>query len=97
MMITWWSAAAALRTDQAIVTAGQAADHQVIIMDPLTGKWAFARSRDGFHPTAGGSAWIARKVAGILAAHGIGPGPARPGTAGITVCDSGIPAPRSPR
>jgi lysophospholipase L1-like esterase len=90
-------AAAALRTDQAIVAAGQAADHQVIIMDPLTGKWAFTRSPDGLHPTAGGSVWIARKVAGILAAHGIRPRPARPGTASITVCDSGIPGPRPPR
>jgi lysophospholipase L1-like esterase len=90
-------AAAALRTDQAIVTAGRAADHQVIIIDPLTGKWAFARSHDGLHPTAGGSVWIARKVAGILAAHGIRPVLARAATASITVCDSGIPAPRSPR
>lgn len=88
--------AAAYRTDLAIVTAARAADRpgdQVIIMDPLTGRWAFARSRDGLHPTAAGSAWIAREVAGILRAHGVRPAPAGPGAAAITICDSGIPAP----
>lgn len=97
---------AAERTDRAIVTAARAADRpgeQVIIMDPLTGGWTFARSRDGLHPTAAGSGWIARKVAGILRAYGVLAAPARtqrPQSAGITICDSGIPAPRpapSPR
>jgi lysophospholipase L1-like esterase len=82
------------QTDRAIVTAGQAADHQVIIMDPLTGHWVFGRSPDGLHPTAAGDAWIAREVAGILQAHGVRPAAARAGTAGSIVCDSGIPAPR---
>jgi lysophospholipase L1-like esterase len=68
--------AAALLTDRAIVTAAQTADRQVIIMDPLTGRWAFARSRDGLHPTVAGSAWIAGEVAGILRAHGVLPAPA---------------------
>jgi len=90
--------AAAYRTDLAIVTAARAADRpgdQVIIMDPLTGRWAFARSRDGLHPTAAGSAWIAREVAGILHAHGVRPAPAGHVAAAITICDSGIPAPGS--
>ncbi len=88
--------AAAFLTDRAIVTAAQAADRpgdQVIIMDPLAGRWAFARSRDGLHPTAAGSGWIAREVAGILRAHGVLPAPARRGNADITICDSGLPAP----
>jgi acyl-CoA thioesterase I len=89
--------AAAARTDHAIVTAGRAADRQVIIMDPLAGGWAFARAPDGLHPTAAGDTWIAAKVAGILRAHGVRPGPAGRGTAGSTVCDAGIPAAASPR
>jgi lysophospholipase L1-like esterase len=89
--------AAAFATDRAIVTAAQTADRpgdQTIIMDPLTGRWAFARTRDGLHPTAAGSAWIAREVAGILRAHGVLPAPAQRGHAGLVICDSGIPAPR---
>jgi hypothetical protein len=31
--------------DHVIVTAGKAADKQIIIMDPLTGKWKFPRAR----------------------------------------------------
>jgi len=82
--------AAAVRTDRAIVTAGKAADPQVIIMDPLAGGWTFARAPDGLHPAAAGGAWIAAKVAGILRAHGVRPGPTGRGTADTTVCDSGI-------
>jgi lysophospholipase L1-like esterase len=94
-------------TDRAIATAGQAADHQIIIMDP--GRWTFARSRDGLHPTAAGSAAIAGKVAGILRTRGLLPAPASapaPASgsgsgsreaASSIVCDSGIPAPRPPR
>ena len=55
------------QTDQAIVTAGTAADPDVIVMDPLTGRWTFPRAGDGLHPTAAGDAWIARTVAAILA------------------------------
>jgi lysophospholipase L1-like esterase len=87
--------AAARRTDQAIVTAGTAADRQVIIMDPLTGDWNFARVRAGLHPTAAGDAWIAATVAGILREHGVFAQPAR--DAGGTICDSGLPVPAPPR
>jgi acyl-CoA thioesterase I len=86
--------AAAHRTDQAIVTAGTAADRQVIIMDPLAGDWKFVRVRAGLHPTATGDAWIAATVAGILREHGVVAQPAR--DAG-TICDSGLPVPASPR
>lgn len=60
-------------TDRAIVTAGSAADPQVIIMDPLAGGWKFPRAADGLHPTAAGDQWIARTVAAILRAHGVLP------------------------
>jgi len=66
---------AAARTDQAITAAARAADPQVIIIDPLTGHWIFPHIHDGLHPTAAGSAWIAARVAAILAAHGIHPAP----------------------
>jgi lysophospholipase L1-like esterase len=87
--------AAARHTDQVIVAAGTAADRQVIIMDPLTGDWNFTRVRAGLHPTAAGDAWIAARVAGILREHGVSARPAR--DAGVTVCDSGLPVPASPR
>ena len=89
--------AAAVQTDRAIVTAGKAADPQVIIMDPLAGGWTYARAPGGLHPTAAGDAWIAAKVAEILRAHGVRPRPAGRGTAGSTVCDAGIPAAAAPR
>jgi lysophospholipase L1-like esterase len=80
--------AAAYRTDRVIVTAARAADRAVIIIDPLTGKWSFPRVRDGLHPTAAGSAWIAGQVAAILRDHGVRPvpPPVRPGRDPI-VCD----------
>jgi lysophospholipase L1-like esterase len=56
--------------DRAIVTGSRAADPSVIIMDPLAGNWAYPRAADGLHPTVAGDAWIARRVAGILRAHG---------------------------
>jgi lysophospholipase L1-like esterase len=87
--------AAARRTDQAIVTAGTAADRQVIITDPLAGDWKFVRVRSGLHPTAGGDAWIAAKVAGLLREHGVFAQPNR--DKGGTICDSGLPVPASPR
>jgi lysophospholipase L1-like esterase len=64
------------QADQAIVTAGTAADPGVIVMDPLAGRWTYPRAGDGLHPTAAGDAWIARTVAAILAAHGVRPAPA---------------------
>jgi lysophospholipase L1-like esterase len=84
-------------TDRAIVTAGRAADPNVIIMDPLTGRWKFQRLHDnGLHPTAAGDAWIARKAAAILKAHGVSPAPAT-ATAPV-ICDLAISsAPHSGR
>jgi lysophospholipase L1-like esterase len=84
--------AAAYRTDHAIVTAGRAADRDVIIIDPLAAGWTFPRVHDGLHPTAPGSVWIADQVAGILREHGVRPAPPQPGKAGAIICDSGIPA-----
>jgi lysophospholipase L1-like esterase len=85
--------AAAYRTDRAIVTAGIAADRNVIIMDPLAQGWTFPHVRDGLHPTAAGDAWIAGQVAGILRARGVLPAPMR---RGAVICDAGIgvPTPR---
>jgi lysophospholipase L1-like esterase len=81
--------AAAGRTDQAIVRAARAADPAVIIIDPLAGGWRFPHVRDGLHPTAAGSAWIASRVAQILLEHGM-----RPARAGATViCDPAWPGP----
>jgi acyl-CoA thioesterase I len=95
--------------DHAIVLGGTAGDRQVIIIDPLTAGWKFPRTRGGLHPTARGSEWIARTVAGILRAHGVRaapaarPAPRRGGSGGSrsasapVLCDSGIPAPAQPR
>ncbi len=81
-------AAAAYRTDRAIVTAARAGDHAVIIIDPLTGRWRFPRVRDGLHPTAAGSAWIAGQVAAVLREQGVRPAPApASGRPGPVVCD----------
>lgn len=59
---------AAYRTDHAIVAAATAADRSVIIMDPLTSGWRFGRVRDGLHPSAAGSEWLASTVTGALRA-----------------------------
>jgi acyl-CoA thioesterase I len=81
-------AAAAYRTDQAIVTTARAADRSVIIIDPLTGRWTYSHVRDGLHPTPAGSAWIAGQVAAILHDHGIRPAPAPVGASPEAVaCD----------
>jgi lysophospholipase L1-like esterase len=74
--------------DNEIVSAARAADPKVIIMDPLTGHWNFARVDDGLHPSAAGDAWIAHKVGAILAAHGIYPEP-RSASAPV-ICDRSI-------
>ncbi len=92
--------AAMTQTDHTIVAAAQAADPAVIIMDPLTGKWKFARIRDGLHPTAAGSQWIAGRVGQTLESRGVHPmaiergAVAAPGgrPAG-TICNFGIQAP----
>lgn len=92
-----YAPAAAYRTDHAIVTAASAADHSVIIMDPLTARWAFGRSRDRLHPSVAGDAWIARTVAAVLRGRGVLA--ADRSAATPVVCDSGIPeraASRSP-
>jgi lysophospholipase L1-like esterase len=80
-------AAAAERTDRAIVTAGRAADRQVIIMDPLAGNWNFQRAHSGLHPSAAGDAWIAQRVDTILGEHGV---LAQPTGRGAVIC-AGIP------
>ena len=82
--------AAAYRTNHAIVTAGRAADRNVIIIDPLAPGWTFPRSRDGLHPTASGSAWIAGQVAGSLREHGVRPAAPQPDKAGAIICDWSI-------
>lgn len=83
-----YAPAVAYRTDRAIASAAAAADHSVIIIDPLAARWAFGRSRDGLHPSAAGEEWIANQVAGILRADGVA---AASRTGGMPlVCDSGI-------
>ena len=62
--------------DQAIVAGAEAADPEVIIMDPLASGWRFPRARDGLHPSPIGDAWIAGTVAGVLRQHGVRPAPA---------------------
>jgi lysophospholipase L1-like esterase len=85
------SGSPALRqTDRAIVTAGTAADPDVIVMDPLAGRWMFPRAGDGLHPTAAGDAWIARTAAAILRAHGVRPAPAT--SAAPVICDVSVGA-----
>ncbi len=78
------------RTDRAIVTAARTADRSAIIMDPLAAGWTFRHARDGLHPTAAGSAWIARKVAEILRGQGVRTAPAH--AQGTSICDYGGPA-----
>lgn len=91
---------AAYQTDRTIVAAAKAADPAVIIMDPLAGKWKFARIRDGLHPTAGGSQWIAGQVGQILEGRGVRPllaprgESAEPGgRADNVVCNFGLQVP----
>ena len=78
------------RADAAIVTAARDADPHVIIMDPLTGHWKFQHAHDGLHPTAAGDAWIARKVASILRAHGVLASPSTVTSA--VICDGSVRA-----
>jgi lysophospholipase L1-like esterase len=76
------------RTDHAIVAAARAADPSAIIMDPFAGRWKFAHFDGGLHPTAGGDAQIARRVAAILASRGIVS--ASPGTASSVTCQVSV-------
>jgi len=75
--------AAAYRTDLAIVASARAADPAVVIVDPLAAGWRYAHVRDGLHPTAAGSTWIAGRVAAILREHGVRPAPAGAGRRAI--------------
>jgi acyl-CoA thioesterase-1 len=79
--------AAAARTDLTIVQAARATDRTVIIIDPLAAGWRYPHIRDGLHPTAAGSAWIAGQVAAILREHGVRPAPTGAGR-GAIICDS---------
>ena len=91
---------AAYQTDRTIVAAAKAADPAVIIMDPLAGKWKYARIRDGLHPTAAGSQWIAGQVGQILEGRGVHPmlaprgaGAVPGGRAASVICDFGLQVP----
>jgi lysophospholipase L1-like esterase len=76
------------RTDNEIVSAGTAADRDVIVMDPLASRWAFPHAGGGLHPTAAGDAWIARTVDAILLARGVRPAPVT-ATAPV-ICDVSV-------
>ena len=94
-LLTTFSATAdgtpALRaTDQAIVAAAGAADPGAVIMDPLAGRWRFGHAHGGLHPTAAGDQWIARRVAAILAANGVGA--ARADGPPPVICDTAVGA-----
>jgi lysophospholipase L1-like esterase len=81
--------AAAERTDAAIVSAA-AALRGVIVMNPLTQDWTFQRAvRGGLHPSAAGDAQIAGKVARVLNARGVLPGPAA-GHGTPLICQGGL-------
>jgi lysophospholipase L1-like esterase len=91
---------AAYQTDRTIVAAAKAADPAVIIMDPLAGQWKYARIRDGLHPTAAGSQWIAGQVGQVLERRGVHPllaprgESAEPGgRADNVVCNFGLQVP----
>lgn len=91
---------AAYQTDRTIVSAAKAADPAVIILDPLAGKWKYARIRDGLHPSAAGSQWIAGQVGQILEGRGVHPllaprgADAVPGgRPGPIVCNFGLQVP----
>jgi acyl-CoA thioesterase I len=77
---------AAYRTDLAIVAAARAADPAAIIIDPLTAGWRYAHVRDGLHPTAAGSAWIAGRVVAVLREYGVRPAAVSDGR-GAIICD----------
>ncbi len=76
------------RTDSEIVAAGTAADRDVIVLDPLAGRWAFPHAGGGLHPTAAGDAWIARMVDAVLLTRGVRPAP-QTSTAPV-ICDVAV-------
>lgn len=54
---------AATALDRTIVTAAKTADRSALIMDPLTGRWRFARQKPGhLHPSALGDRQIALRA-----------------------------------
>jgi lysophospholipase L1-like esterase len=75
-------------TDRAIVTAGIAADHGIIVIDPLARHWEYAHAHGGLHPTAAGDAWIARTVEAVLGAHGLRPAAAT--ASDPVICDLAV-------
>jgi acyl-CoA thioesterase I len=64
---------AARALDRVIVQAARAEDASVLVIDPLSERWAFPRLADGLHPSAAGHGWIAARLAQELS------GPARRG------------------
>lgn len=88
---------AAYRTDHAIVAAATAADRTVIVMDPLASGWRFGRVRDGLHPSAAGSRWLAATVDRVLRAHDVGSGPLTCTPASHSGRPSAQPTPLAPR
>lgn len=82
------------RYQRITVAAATAADHGVIIMDPLAAHWTFQRAHGNvLHPTAAGDTWIARTVEGILVAHGVHP--ATSTTTTTLICDNSAGARKS--
>lgn len=80
--------AALTRVNDAIIAGGEAADRDVIIVNPLGSGWRFPRAHGiGLHPSAAGDTWIADQVATVLRAHGVHDG--IPGRAPV-ICDSGV-------
>jgi hypothetical protein len=77
------------QTDHVIVTTAKAADPNVVIMDPLAGRWTFQHADGGLHPTAAGDASIARTVLAALRAHGLRAAPATTGTQPV-ICDASV-------
>jgi lysophospholipase L1-like esterase len=82
--------AAALATDRAIVEGVHHADPAAFVMDPLTGRWRFARAYRGLHPSARGAEQIATIVAARLAGQGVRPAGGAQGAA-LPVCDLTVP------
>jgi hypothetical protein len=70
------------------VSAATSADPDVVIMDPLAGRWTYPHAGGGLHPTAAGDAWIARTVAAVLRAHGVLPAPVT--SAAAVICDISV-------
>lgn len=63
--------AAAVATNDIIITNALRADPRVVIFDPLTERWEFPRSPDKLHPTTAGHEWIAAHLAAGLRSHGL--------------------------